>query len=161
LSLTLAALRSTNEKPRRSPSCTPRRALDERAKLLEAHYANAIPLDLLKVEQERIARELKQVEERLAALELHFEAVEYNLKAAFQFIGTLDLAYAEAPAKVRRQMNQALFSRILVSDDGEVAGELRPPFQLILQATGTSETGLIEYRRAQKRHEARLPGLVV
>ena len=42
-------------------------------------------------------------------------------------------------------MNQALFSRIFVSDDGEVAGELRPLFQLILQATGTSETGLIEY----------------
>ena len=31
-----------------------RKLLDERSKLLEAHYAGAIPLDLLKTEQDRI-----------------------------------------------------------------------------------------------------------
>jgi site-specific DNA recombinase len=141
----IADLRETAGIERQQLVVRQKRALDERAKLLEAHYANAIPLDLLRIEQERIARELNAVEERLAVFELHFDTVEHNLKAAFRFVGTLASAYAEAPPKVRRQMNQALFTRILVSDDGEVAGELRPPFQLILQATGTTETGLVHY----------------
>ena len=51
-----------------------RRALTERAKLLEAQYAGALPLDLLKSEQERLARELGYLEERLSALELTSDA---------------------------------------------------------------------------------------
>jgi site-specific DNA recombinase len=135
-----------------------RRALDERAKLLEAHYANAIPLDLLKVEQERIARELGHVEERLGALELRFDVVERNLKAALRFVGNLHHAYAEADPKVRRQMNQALFVRILVSDDGEVAGELRPPFDRLFWVTRTADDGLLYRRQVPERPRGPVTG---
>jgi site-specific DNA recombinase len=48
----------------------------------KAHRTNANPLDLLKIEQERISRELDHVEARLAALELRFDVVEQSLKAA-------------------------------------------------------------------------------
>jgi site-specific DNA recombinase len=37
----------------------------DRKKLLDAHYADAIPLDLLRSEQERLTRELDTVERRL------------------------------------------------------------------------------------------------
>jgi hypothetical protein len=41
-------------------------ALDaERHKLLDAYYANAVPLDLLKVEQDRISRETHRTQQRL------------------------------------------------------------------------------------------------
>ena len=124
-----------------------RRALDERAKLLEAHYANAIPLDLLKIEQERISRELDHIEERLATLELRFDVVEQNLKAALAFVANLDRAYQAAGPQLKRQMNQALFVRILVSDTGEIAAELRPPFQLLFQAVGNSTDGVLHHHK--------------
>jgi len=73
--------------------------------------------------------------------------VERNLKAALAFVGNLHKAYEEADARLRRQMNQALFVRILVSDEGEVARQLRPPFELLLEATGTTDDGLIQHRR--------------
>ncbi len=139
----IAALREDAGADRTQLVARQRRALTERAKLLEAHYAGAIPLDLLKIEQERIARELDHVEERLASLELRFDLVEQNLKRALTFVGDLDRAYREATSKLRRQMNQALFTRIFVSDDGEVVAELRPPFELLFRATGTSNDGFV------------------
>jgi hypothetical protein len=62
------------------------------------------------------------------------------------FVGDLHHAYEAADVRLRRQMNQALFVRILVSDDGEVAGQLRPPFELLLEATGTADDGLVYQR---------------
>ena len=59
-----------------------RRALSERRKLLEAHYAGAVPLDLMKSEQERLGEELEYIESRLSAMEMKFDTVERNLKAA-------------------------------------------------------------------------------
>ncbi len=49
---------------------------DERSKLLQAHYAGAVPLDLLKEEQERISSQLKAAEKRRAASELSLGEVE-------------------------------------------------------------------------------------
>lgn len=118
-----------------------RRAVDERAKLLEAHYADAIPLELLKIEQERIARELDYIENRLGAMELKFERIEGNLKAALSFVGNLGMAYETAPSKVRRRINQAMFVQVFVSDDGDVAAQLKPPFELVMHATGLTEAG--------------------
>ena len=43
------------------------RLLAERDKLLQAHYAEAIPLDLLKTEQDRIRNSLSQISDRLRA----------------------------------------------------------------------------------------------
>ncbi len=116
-----------------------RQALDKRGKLLEAHYASAIPIDVLKAEQAKISTELSWIEERLDALELHYEVVEGNLKRALSFVTDLHTAYLEAPPKTRRLINQALFEKFLVSDDGDVTGELRAPFGLLLHAAGTTE----------------------
>lgn len=124
-----------------------RRALDERAKLLGAHYAGAVPLDLLKSEQERIARELDYIEGRLGALELTFDTVERNLKGALSFVTDLHSAYTAACPRVRRQINQAIFERFLISDEGDVVGELRALFDLLLQASGIAEDGVVKRGR--------------
>ncbi len=117
-----------------------KRALDKRGKLLEAHYASAIPLEMLKSEQTRIGGELAHIEERLDALELHFDLVERNLKDALALVTNLHAAYIAAPPRTRRLINQALFEKFLITDDGEVTGELRAPFDLLLQAAGATET---------------------
>jgi site-specific DNA recombinase len=135
----IAELRENAGNERRQLGTRQRRALNERAKLLEAHYAGAIPLELLRSEQNRIASELDFVEEGLGAFELGFDAVERNLKAALAFVANLYRAYEDAPPKLRRQINQAIFATIFVSDDGEVTGKLRPPFDLLFHATGASD----------------------
>ena len=76
----VVALRETNVGDRQRLVTRQRRLLDERAKLLEAHYADAVPLDLLKMEQERIATELDTIEQRLATTELKFDTVEQRVK---------------------------------------------------------------------------------
>lgn len=55
-------------------------------------------------------------------------------------------------------MNQALFTRILVSDDGEVAGELGAPFDLPFRATGNADAGLVNRRQVQERPRGPLTG---
>ncbi|HEY2937718.1 MAG TPA: recombinase family protein [Gaiellaceae bacterium] len=137
-----------------------RRALKERAKLLEAHYAGAVPLDLLRSEQERIASELDYVEERLAALELKFDVVERNLKQALSFVTDLHKAYEKAPPRTRRLINQAIFERFLISDDGDITGELRAPFHLLLQASGTADDNGVIHSAAKDNREAQT-GLAV
>ena len=52
-------------------------------------------------------------------------------------VGNLHTAYVEANHRIRRQINQAIFARLLISSDGDVIAELRPPFNLLLQASGT------------------------
>jgi site-specific DNA recombinase len=60
----------------------------ERKKLLDAHLADALPLDLLKVEQTRIASEVATVEGRLVAVASDFQKAETNLDRALSFVGT-------------------------------------------------------------------------
>ena len=104
----------------------------ERKKLLAAHYADAIPLDLLKSEQDRLTAEIANAEGRLAEVESDFQKTEANLARALTRAGDCAAAYREANDRLRRQFNMAFFKRLLLSDEGEVTGELASPFDVIL-----------------------------
>jgi site-specific DNA recombinase len=93
----------------------------EREKLLQAHYAEAIPLDLLKREQERIGRQMAACQAALAQLNTELGDVERGLGEALLLVSDCHRLYQLAPAHVRRQLNQAVFERIVVEDD-EVSG---------------------------------------
>jgi DNA invertase Pin-like site-specific DNA recombinase len=104
----------------------------ERKKLLEAHYADAIPLELLKTEQARVSSEVHAAESRLLAIGANFDTAERNLQAAITLVGDCERAYREAPARVRRQFNQAFFKQILVDDEYTITGEYAEPFDVLL-----------------------------
>ena len=104
----------------------------ERTRLLQAYYADAIPLELLKREQQRVATALKAAENRLRATEANFETIEANLDKALTIAGDCRAMYRVAGSRVRRLMNQAFFTQIFVDLDGKVRGELAPPFALLL-----------------------------
>jgi hypothetical protein len=99
---------------------------------LEAHYANAIPLDLLKSEQERLTREIEAAESRLTEIEGDFKKAESNLKRALTRAGDCAAAYREAAGPLRRQFNLAFFKRLLIDDECNVWGELAEPFDALL-----------------------------
>jgi site-specific DNA recombinase len=154
----IAELRADSVTERTRLASRQKRALSERKKLLEAHYAGAVPLDLLKSEQARLSGELEYIESRLSAIDLKFEVVERNLKAALSFVTNLHAAYVVATSSVRRMINQAIFERFLITDEGEVIGELRPPFDLLLQASGVAKNGLVLRREDRQKPRAPLTG---
>jgi hypothetical protein len=105
---------------------------DERRELLDAHYADAVPLELLKSEQQRIARELDTAIGRLQAVDVEFDRAETNLAEALAFAADWHAAYLEATPVVRRQLNQAIFKKIYVDDAHHVRSELAEPFETLL-----------------------------
>ena len=89
----------------------------QRDKLMQAHYDGAIPLDLLKSEQDRITSGLRKIADKLGANTAQFDVVARNLKAALDLTIDCACAYKTAPDHIKKQFNQAFFKRILVNAD--------------------------------------------
>lgn len=101
---------------------------EEREKLLHAYYAGAVPVDLLRSEQDRLSRETAQAERHLETAEAAFGDVEDTLGKALDLLADCQRAYLVAPGHLRRQWNQALFERLVVHDDEIEATEIAEPF---------------------------------
>jgi site-specific DNA recombinase len=128
----LAGLRLDAERERRVQERRLVGLFAERKKLLDAHYADAVPLDLLKSEQERLTRAIDSAEGRLAEVEGDFKKAESNLKRVLTRLGDCETAYREASGPLRRQLNLAFFRRLLIDDEYNVEGELAEPFDVLL-----------------------------
>jgi site-specific DNA recombinase len=128
----LTKLRTDADHERTTQERRLRKIVDERQKLLDAHYADAIPLDLLKSEQTRIATEVAAIEGRLAEVAADFQKAETNLQRALTRAGDCEAAYREAKPTIRRQFNLAFFKRLLIDEDCTVTGELAEPFDVLL-----------------------------
>lgn len=109
---------------------------DERNKLMRAHYAGAVPLDLLKTEQGRINRELTQANEVLAGSEVRFEDVQRTAEQAAAMAVNCQRAYIESPARVRRYFNQTLFEGLFVVEDEVVWGEPTDTGRALFEVNG-------------------------
>ena len=101
---------------------------DQRDKLLQAHYAGAVPLDQLKAEQERIAVQLAAARERLEGTRLHRQQLETALDRALELLEHAGENYAAAPSVVRRQLNQAVFERLWLADDDVLGADFAELF---------------------------------
>jgi hypothetical protein len=111
------------------------KAETERRKLLDAYYAGAIDVAMLKAEQVRIASDIRGAEERLAAVDAHLAEWQEILETAMRFATNCAKAYARASAPTRRRFNQAVFKRIEVRD-GKIAGySCHEPFDVLFGAS--------------------------
>jgi site-specific DNA recombinase len=108
------------------------RLQDERLKLLQAHYADAIPLDLLKVEQARIAQEVHDAERAVTASETRSQDLLETLREALALAGSCRDAYRRADARIRRLFNQAFFDKLYLHDDEIARADLAEPFAELL-----------------------------
>jgi site-specific DNA recombinase len=104
----------------------------EREKLLQAHYADAVPLDLLRSEQVRIAGELHAAEAEIEVAEQHFAGIEETLEHALALAENFQQTYELARPHLRRQLNQAFIKRVEVTDDDVASVELAEPFNDLL-----------------------------
>lgn len=74
----------------------------ERLKLVQAHYADAIPLDLLKTEQDRIRASLDAITHRLDNLNSTYADARTGLDQIIDILTDLDDLYAKAEPAERR-----------------------------------------------------------
>lgn len=89
----------------------------EQVKLLQAHYADAITIDLLKTEQDRIRASLHAITTRLDELATTYDKAKVGLDTILSILTDLGDLYAKAEPAERRMLNQALFDRITLEDD--------------------------------------------
>jgi site-specific DNA recombinase len=92
---------------------------EERQKLLRAYYANAIPLELLKRDQDRISEQEDRAKTELATTEADLDRWQEVLTIAIRLAGSCHAAYLKASPKVRRRFNDAVLKAVYL-EDGKV-----------------------------------------
>ena len=106
-------------------------------KLLEAHYNDAIPMELLKAEQEKITKELAAINHEIKQHDITFDQLSKNLTNALELLDDVATFYRNGSDFVKRMLNQAIFEKIYVSCSKEVPleieAEYRPPFNTIIE----------------------------
>ena len=84
----------------------------EQQKLLQAHYGGAIPLDLLKREQDRITASLETIEHRMTPHHGHYAAARENIDDSLKLLSNAADIYEHADDANRRLINQVLSKAI-------------------------------------------------
>lgn len=108
------------------------KVVNRRKRLMESIYAGAVPLEEIAGEQEKLSRQLANVEERLANLSGETTRVEDGLSRALDLASNCHQAYRGAPDDLRRLMNQAFFEKPYIEDDS-VVSRMHEPFATISQ----------------------------
>ncbi|WP_322754323.1 hypothetical protein [Frankia sp. Cas3] len=106
---------------------------DQRRKLIQMAYAEAIPMDLLKAEQDRVARERLAAERDMAQAQTEDDDIEetYRRAAALMKIGAE--VYRMAGPDIRRTLNRAFLARIEIDVD-EAEASLSEPWEALQRA---------------------------
>ena len=114
---------------------------DERLSLLQAFYAKAISIDLLKQEQDRIAAEMATSEERLETIHAQLGQLRAVLDRAISVASRCGMGYMRAKPQKRRLYNQAFFDKILVNN-GKIKVVYSDLFHSLLSKS-SNETSLV------------------
>ena len=110
---------------------------EKRRKILDAYYAGAVDITMLKVEQEKIHREIRDVEERMAVLNAGLEKWKAIFGIAIRYATNCSDAYRKGNERTRRQYNRAVFDAILVRD-GRIEPQFSPIFAGVFGARDRS-----------------------
>ena len=110
---------------------------NRRKKLLEAHYNDAIPIDLLKEEQKKIAKELAAIEHEIKTHDTTFDKIAENLQVALDIVENCGNAYRNASDTVKKLMNQAIFEKFYIVNDSDhdfdIEFSFKPPFDQMME----------------------------
>lgn len=119
---------------------------DERQKLLRAYYANAIPLELLKADQDRITAQEQAARNALQAAEADLGEWEEILRLAIRLAGNCHAAYGKARPKVRRRFNEAVLEAVYVRDGAIARTEFTEIFEPLFSRPSSNEPLKVEVR---------------
>ena len=102
-----------------------RTLLRKRQKLLDAHYADAIPLDLLKQEQDQIAVQLASIEQQRAALSLESHTVQTHLGYVLDLLEDCFSLYRQATPSLKKLLNGVFFTAVAINPQDDASGTSR------------------------------------
>lgn len=119
---------------------------EERQKLLKAYYLNAIPVELLKTEQDRITKSEESAKAELQSTEADLAGWEEVLKLAIRLAGSCYDAYMKAHPKVRRRFNEAVLKAVNIAD-GKTKPQFTELFDRLFSGNGSNKGLLVELRR--------------
>jgi len=106
---------------------------DERARLMQAHYAEAVPLDLLKTEMARLTRAMADAERQITTATADLASSQQILDDALTVAANCHRHYETAPDFVKREINQGFFRKLIIHIDGTIErAELTEPFAQLL-----------------------------
>ena len=103
----------------------------ERYKLMEAYYANAIDVTMLRHEQERIGAEIRAIESRQATLDANLDDWQEVMNLAIRFSARCATAYRRGSDRTRRLFNAAVLDDVRVRDGHVVEAAYKEPFDLL------------------------------
>lgn len=132
----------------------------EQQRLLQAHYADAIPLELLKSEQDRISRTLADIEREQTALASDITEARANLDKILDLLEGCEDLYRGLPEHLKRLMNQAFFDRILVDLDDDqqtprLTADLAHPLAMLMpQLRAAGSTSMPDTGSQTPEHES-------
>ena len=146
-----------------------RKLKTQQAKLLEAHYADAIPLNLLKTEQARLTRELDHITRELATLTADRERVEQHLTEALTLLEHCHHLYTHpnTPPSLKKLLNTIFFTKILINPDDNTSTSTpqrpihptpRPPFDQLTNPTLRHHAGLTNPGKNRRSEDTRRNG---
>jgi hypothetical protein len=120
-------------------------AQHEREKLLQAYFADALPLEVFKREQTRIAKEIDSARAEIAEAESTDSPYREMLETALSYMRDARRGYAQADPYVKRLWNRTLIERITIKG-GQLSGvELKQPYHgLFLLASSNGRSAAIE-----------------
>ncbi len=95
---------------------------EHRSKLLEAHYAGAIPRELFLTEQRRLNKAQANATKDLAEATLDTSTAERDIRDTLDLVQNAHDLYIGADEATKLQLNRAIFKRVLI---GNRTGDLR------------------------------------
>lgn len=119
---------------------------DRRTKLLHAHLEGAVPLDLMKQEQDKIARRMAFLDAQIEAGDIEYDQAKAHLDDCLKLAGDCHKLYMSIDDSLRRIANQAFFDKLYVQDDDHIDGQPGEPFNILFdpevqQLTATRQRG--------------------
>ncbi|MCR4753555.1 MAG: hypothetical protein K5837_04025, partial [Candidatus Saccharibacteria bacterium] len=108
---------------------------------------DAIPLDLMKREQRSISKQLVAIEHEIDVRSTTFDEILKNLSLAFDLIEDCGNTYRKANDTVKRLMNQAIFNKIWIHNDGTVTADLNVLYKHLI---GPVERELVDMNKNQR-----------
>ena len=124
----LDKLDAENEQARQAQEVRLERLMEEEKKNAAAYRADAISLDVLKDERERIDKERADARRIIANASVHYSEIRHLIDTAIQLAADWTDTYRRSPDQTRRTLNQIFFDAITV-DTEEATGQLSEPYQ--------------------------------
>ena len=106
-------------------------ATSERHKLMEAYYANAIDVTMLRHEQERIGADLRTIETRQASLDSQLDDWQEVMDLALRFSTRCATAYRRGSDRTRKRFNTAVLHEVHVRDGHVETATYKEPFDAL------------------------------